>query len=67
LTEIIKVLDFGNLKHPGENWKQESKTTHIKHAMQHINDYLEIGIDTETQCSHLAHAICRLMFAMGRK
>ena len=68
LVEVLKVLDFGNTKHPGENWKKQSEITHLWHALGHIFHYLFIGKkDEETQCSHLAHAICRLMFAMGRK
>jgi hypothetical protein len=67
LAEVIKVLDFGDTKHPGENWKKQSEALHLGHAMRHINYFLVDRIDTETQCSHLAHAVCRLLFAMGVK
>jgi len=67
-NEVFRVLNFGDRKHPGENWKKQSVITHLWHAIGHIFHYLFIGKkDKETQCSHLAHAVCRLMFAMGVK
>jgi len=68
LEEVFKVLEFGDTKHPGENWKQQSEALHLAHAHEHLMCYLfKDKIDTETQCSHLAHAVCRLLFAMGTK
>jgi hypothetical protein len=68
LTEVLKVLEFGDIKHPGENWKTQTEALHLAHTMEHINHYLFIGkTDIETGRNHLAHAICRLLFAMGTK
>lgn len=68
LDEVLKVLEFGDTKHPGENWKKESSSLHIAHARLHIDTFLfKTHIDDETKCSHLAHAVCRLLFAMSKE
>ena len=65
LKEVLDVLRFGEKKH-GDSWKKKAIDTHFKHAIQHLNDYYGNFIyDNETGKSNLAHAICRLLFALS--
>ena len=46
-----------------ENWRKIPQRDHLNHAMIHI-DHFRSGDDKE---DHLAHAICRLIFATETK
>jgi hypothetical protein len=62
-----RVLAFGLEKHPDELWKTLSVEEHIAACVRH--QYKFLGgeqTDPETGESHLAHALCRLAFAIAR-
>lgn len=60
-----RVLAFGLEKHPDELWKTLSVAEHCAAALRHIYEH-QNGPDTETGESHLAHALCRIAFAIAR-
>lgn len=65
LKEVADVLTFGSKKYSDDNWKKVSEPNkrYYSAAIRHIeawrNDEL---IDSESGHSHLAHAICCLVF-----
>jgi hypothetical protein len=68
LQEVVKVLEFGAKKYAPDNWKHvdNAEARYWDAAMRHIVAYkLEDNADSETGLSHLAHAICCLMFLMN--
>jgi nucleoside 2-deoxyribosyltransferase len=68
--EVAKVLEFGARKYDAENWRKvpDAERRYLGAAMRHINA-LRAGEenDAETGLSHLAHAICCLMFTLEVK
>jgi hypothetical protein len=60
-----RVLAFGLEKHPDELWKTLSVEDHVAASLRHIYQH-QSGTDPETGESHLAHALCRLAFAIAR-
>lgn len=60
-----RVLAFGLEKHPDELWKTLSVAEHCAAALRHIYEH-QNGPDPETSESHLAHALCRIAFAIAR-
>lgn len=65
MLDVIAVLEYGSSKYSDENWKKvdNAKTRYYDAAMRHINAWWDgEDKDTETCISHLAHAICCLMF-----
>lgn len=64
LMEVAKVLDFGQKKYSAFNWKGGFAWTRLTSAsIRHIFQWLGgEDKDPETGLSHLAHAICSLMF-----
>lgn len=70
-VEIFKdpvfVLEYGEFKHPGEEWKRENVQHHLDHATAHIKKYwYGMHLDPETGRSQLAHAFVRIGMAMAR-
>lgn len=64
LVDIASVLEYGDKKHPGEEWERESISFHLGHAYKHLEAYLCVeNIDSETGKSHLIHAIIRILMA----
>lgn len=65
--EVSKVLTFGAEKYDEENWRYLDNAQNrytggaLRHIFAHIDGELK---DEETDCSHLAHAICCLMFKL---
>jgi hypothetical protein len=65
--EVAKVLTFGAQKYDEQNWRklenaQKRYTSGaLRHIFAHMNGELQ---DPETNYSHLAHAICCLMFKL---
>ena len=65
--EVGKVLTYGAIKYSPENWRklenlQERYTSAaIRHILAHMAGESN---DEETNMSHLAHAICCLMFKL---
>lgn len=64
LIEVAKVLDFGAKKYDAWNWKGGFKWGRLASAvLRHIFAWLSgEDKDPETGLSHLAHAMCGLMF-----
>lgn len=65
LEPMVRVLEFGAQKYAPENWKKGLKVTEIMEScLRHIFSFLEgQDNDTESDISHLGHAMCNLMFA----
>lgn len=69
IDEVIAVLEFGAEKYGADNWQhvKDSKTRYYDAAMRHIHAWKEgHRIDSESGESHLAHAICCLMFLLSK-
>jgi hypothetical protein len=65
LNEVIDVLEYGSKKYSDNNWMQvpDAKTRYYDAAMRHMDAWWQGEInDPETGKSHLAHAMCCLMF-----
>ena len=66
IEEVVKVLHIGARKYTPDNWMHvKPRTRYISATMRHINAWINgEKNDKETGCSHLAHAICCLLFLM---
>ena len=66
--ELLRVLDHGEVKHPGEEWKRALPHVHMFAATAHIKNLMAGGREREAEsgCYHLAHAIVRYMFALAQ-
>jgi hypothetical protein len=66
-VEVAKVLTFGATKYDEENWRklEDAQKRYSGGALRHIFSHLDGELeDPETNLSHLAHAICCLMFKL---
>ena len=64
---VAKVLTFGAEKYGRNNWRQveSAETRYMDAALRHINAYQRgEAADPESGESHLAHAVCSLMFML---
>lgn len=67
LLAVAKVLTFGAEKYGRDNWRQVSsaETRYLDAALRHLNAYQRgEAVDPESGESHLAHAVCSLMFML---
>ncbi len=66
MEEVAKVLTFGATKYAPWNWKKGIEIGRLTAAcLRHIFAFMRgENTDPETGLSHLAHAICCLMFAL---
>ena len=67
LLAVAKVLTFGAEKYGRDNWRQveNAETRYLDAALRHINAYQRgEAVDLESGESHLAHAVCSLMFIL---
>jgi len=66
--EAVKVLTFGtNKKYTDDNWKyvDNPRKRYFAAAMRHLATWFEgEKVDIETGYSHLAHAVCCILFLM---
>lgn len=65
LLAVARVLTFGAEKYGRDNWRQveNAETRYLDAALRHINAYQRgEAADPESGESHLAHAVCSLMF-----
>ena len=64
---MCRVLSEGEAKYGPDNWRKISVRDHLNHMIIHAYAYLS----GDTSDEHLAHAMCRAMFAaavdMGRE
>lgn len=60
---LAKILDYGVRVrgYPEDNWRLIPARDNINHALVHLYAHLA----GDTQDDHLAHAFCRVMFALG--
>ena len=67
LLAVARVLTFGAEKYGRDNWRQveNAETRYLDAALRHINAYQRgEAVDPESGESHLAHAVCSLMFML---
>jgi len=67
VEEVVKVLHLGAKKYSPDNWKyvQPYRTRYFNATMRHLMAwFMGERYDKETNISHLAHAICCLLFMM---
>lgn len=67
LLAVAKVLTFGAEKYGRDNWRQveNAETRYLDAALRHINAHQRgEAVDPESGESHLAHAVCSLMFML---
>ena len=67
LLEVAKVLTFGADKYGEENWRDvaDAQNRYASASLRHLFSHLDKEeLDEETNYSHLAHAICCLMFKL---
>lgn len=67
LLAVARVLTFGAEKYGRDNWRQveNAETRYLDAALRHINAYQRGELaDPESGESHLAHAVCSLMFML---
>lgn len=67
ITEVAKVLTFGAQKYDEENWRKldNLQARYSSGALRHIFAHLDgESLDPESGLSHLAHAICCLIFKL---
>src|SRR5262249_45742671 len=57
---VAKVLKYGADKFGPDNWRKIPCADHLNHALAHVFAY---GAG-DTSDDHLAHAACRLLFAL---
>jgi len=65
--EVAKVLTFGAQKYDEENWRKldNLQARYSSGALRHIFAHIDKEeLDPESGLSHLAHAICCLMFKL---
>lgn len=68
--EVGKVLSYGAIKYSPDNWRRLDKLQerYTSAALRHLlADMAGEEEDEETDLSHLAHAICCLMFKLEDK
>jgi len=61
MFKMCKVLHEGAEKYGVDNWRSIPVEDHLNHLILHAYAYLA----GDTSDEHLAHAMCRAMFALG--
>ena len=67
IMEVAKVLTFGAEKYGAENWKEleDLQNRYTAGALRHIFAHMDgEKLDPETGLSHMAHALCCLLFKL---
>ena len=67
LRETVKVLTYGAEKYEPDNWRRvpDGNRRYFDAAQRHLWAYKEGEMyDPETGVSHLAHALCCIMFML---
>lgn len=66
-VEVAKVLTFGAQKYDEENWRklENLQGRYTSGALRHIFAHMDgEKLDPESGISHLAHALCCLLFKL---
>ena len=67
ILEVAKVLTFGAEKYDAENWRKldDLQNRYTAGALRHIFAHMDgEKLDSETGLSHMAHALCCLLFKL---
>lgn len=66
MVKVAQVMTFGRQKYGADNWRKGLQwTRYLAASLRHIFAYLGgEDKDPETGISHLAHAVCDLMFLL---
>tara|TARA_R110002072_G_scaffold169366_1_gene322985 strand:- start:269 stop:664 length:396 start_codon:yes stop_codon:yes gene_type:complete len=67
INEVGKVLTFGAEKYDPHNWRKvdDLQNRYTSAALRHIFAHIDgESVDEETGLSHLAHAMCCLLFKL---
>ena len=67
LEDVVKVLTFGAKKYAPDNWKfvDDANNRYMDAAMRHLVAHQQGETrDSESGESHIAHAICCLLFML---
>lgn len=67
ITEVAKVLTFGAQKYDEDNWRKldNLQNRYTSGALRHIFAHMDgEQLDPESGISHLAHALCCLLFKL---
>lgn len=70
IREVVRVLAFGAKKYKERNWEAGISYSRLySAAIRHLTSFFQDREDTdqETGLSHLAHAICCIMFILALK
>ena len=68
LKEVVDVLTYGAKKYAPDNWKKvpNAKQRYIDAGFRHFTAYASgEKLDSETGKSHLAHALCCLLYLLA--
>lgn len=60
ISKVAEVLHGGMIDHGRDNWRKAGAEEHVNRAIAHLYAFLA----GDTQDDHLAHAACRVLFAM---
>lgn len=65
VDEVVKVLTYGAAKYDRFNWEKVEPVRYQAATMRHFSTYMQgEKIDPESGISHLAHAICSLLYLL---
>ena len=65
LKAVSDLMDWGEAKHPGEEWKALPNWHHLNREDTHTRSWrYEEKVNPESGRSHLVHAACRLLMAI---
>lgn len=67
IVQVLHVLEYGAKKYGENNWVSvpNARTRYYDAALRHIESWWQgQETDQETDQSHLAHAVCCLLFLM---
>jgi hypothetical protein len=68
LGQVVEVLTYGAKKYAPDNWKKvpNAKQRYIDAGFRHLTAYAAgEKLDPETGKSHIAHAICCLLYLLA--
>ena len=65
VDEVVKVLTYGAAKYDRFNWEKVEAVRYQAATMRHFSTHMQgEKIDPESGISHLAHAICSLLYLL---
>jgi len=62
MFRLAEITGYGASKYGADNWRKLDIEDNINHAIQHLYAYLA----GDRQDDHLAHALCRCLFATAQ-